>query len=273
MNTTYEIIDFQTDVLERSKSIPVLVDFWADWCGPCKVLGPVLERLAAQSSDRWVLAKVDTEAHQDLAAQFGIRSIPNVKLFSDGVVVDEFTGALPEPAITRWLEKALPDRYRHAIDRAESLLLAGNSSEAEATLREILNREPRHERARVILARTKIWSDPEAARALVEEIEEHSEQFPMADAIRMIALLLRQGSNVDALPEGSAREHYATALRALAAGDFSSALSEFIEVVREDREYEEDGARKACIAIFRMLGEHHEITKQFRREFSSALYR
>jgi putative thioredoxin len=273
MNTTHDISNFQTDVIEQSRSIPVLVDFWAEWCGPCKVLGPVLERLAATNAGRWVLAKVDTEAHPDLATRFGIRSIPNVKLFSDGEVIDEFTGALPEQAIARWLEKALPDRYRHDIARAESALLEGKVADAEALLQGILLADPGHERARVLLARTRVWSDPEASRALVANIEEHSGQFPMADAVRTIVALLEKANGTDALPDGSARDHYSTALRALAARDFPSALSAFIEVIREDRAYEEDGARKACIAVFRILGDDHGVTKQFRREFSSALYR
>ncbi len=273
MSTTYEITDFQSDVVERSKTIPVLVDFWAEWCGPCKMLGPVLERMAARSEGRWELAKVDTEAHQDIAAEFGIRSIPNVKLFSDGAVIDEFTGALPEQAVARWLEKALPDKFRHDIARAEAMVLDGNLPGAQTILEKILKSDPGHEPARVILARTKVWSDPASARALVEGIEEHSDQFPMADAVRTIAQLLSKSGDTGALAEGPTRQQYAAALRSLAGRDFAAALRAFIDVVREDRAYEDDGARKACVAIFRVLGEEHDITKQFRREFSSALYR
>ena len=98
----YEVQDFQKEVIERSKNIPVLVDFWAEWCGPCKMLGPILERLAEKYKDIWALAKLDTDNNQEIAMEYGIRGIPNVKLFVNGNVADEFTGALPENMVEQW---------------------------------------------------------------------------------------------------------------------------------------------------------------------------
>ena len=105
---SYEVENFQQDVLEKSFQQPVLVDFWAEWCGPCRTLGPILERLASENERKWSLVKVNTETHQEVAMYFQIRSIPAVKLFIDGEVVDEFTGALPEASIRQWLEQTLP---------------------------------------------------------------------------------------------------------------------------------------------------------------------
>ena len=103
-----EVVDFQSDVIEASKTTPVLVDFWAEWCGPCVMLSPSLEKLANEAGDSWNLIKVNTESQQDLAIKYGIRSIPNVKLFVNGEIAGEFIGALPEEEIKRWLELNIP---------------------------------------------------------------------------------------------------------------------------------------------------------------------
>ena len=105
-----ELIDFQSDVIEASKITPVLVDFWAEWCGPCVYLSPTLEKLAEEAGDSWTLLKVNTESQPELAAEYGIRSIPNVKLFVNGEMSGEFIGALPEEEIKRWLESNIPDQ-------------------------------------------------------------------------------------------------------------------------------------------------------------------
>ena len=105
-----ELIDFQSDVIEASKTTPVLVDFWAEWCGPCVMLSPSLEKLANEAGDSWNLLKVNTESQPELAAEYGIRSIPNVKLFVNGEISGEFVGALPEEEIKRWLESNIPDQ-------------------------------------------------------------------------------------------------------------------------------------------------------------------
>lgn len=269
---SYEIQDFEAEVIERSRSVPVLVDFWAEWCGPCKALGPVLERLAEKADGRWVLAKVDTDRHQQVAARYGIRSIPNVKLFMAGAPVNEFTGALPEPAVVQWLNKALPDPLADELRRAEKAIADGAMSEAGQILEEVLRKEPNHEHARVLLARAVLETQPERALELVRGLEEDAKDFPMVDAIRTVAGLTEKLAGAHALPGGPAAQMYRDGLHALARFDHERALQHFIAAIRADRYYDDDGARKACVAIFKMLGEDHEITRAYRREFSSALY-
>jgi len=268
---SFEIQDFEKDVLERSQTVPVLVDFWAEWCAPCRMLGPVLEKLAAKADGQWVLAKVDTDRHQDIAARYGIRGIPNVKLFAGGKVIEEFTGALPEAAVTQWLRRALPDPLDKDVARAETLVKEGKALEAQALLGGILKKDPEHEHARVLLAGTYLENLPHKAQELVSGIEEHSRHFPAVDAIRTFSALTTKLENPGSLPDGHVKPSYLEALHALGRVDYDKALQKFIEVIRGDRYYDDDGARKACVAIFRVLGEDHETTRKFRREFSSAL--
>jgi putative thioredoxin len=270
---THEVTDFAKDVLERSSRVPVLVDFWAEWCGPCKVLGPVLERLAEKSDGRWVLAKVDTDKNQDIARQYGIRGIPNVKLFVDGKVTSEFTGALPERGVVQWLEKALPNRYLKDIEKAEQLILDNRTDEGRKLLEEVLIKEPNNELARVRLGGTYLLTDRKKALSLVKDIEEHTAFFPLAESIRTIVLLTQKLEQPETLPQSGVRQVYLDAIRDLAHGNYDSALKGFIEVIRTDRYYDDDGSRKACIAIFKVLGEEHRATREYRREFGGALNR
>lgn len=264
----YEVKDFQKEVIERSSRIPVLVDFWAEWCGPCKILGPVLERVAAEANGGWQLAKVNTEELPDIAAQYNIRSIPNVKLFVDGKVETEFVGALPEPMVKQWLQKNIPSRHRKEIGKAEELLAAGDSAGARRLLETVVQHEPDNHKARTLLARLLIFTDRDKALALVEGIEEDSEHFDIAEAVRTFAGL----SGRTDLPDDAVKQQYLSAIQKLASSDFAGALEGFIGVIRMNRYYDDDGSRKACIAIFKILGEEHEITQKYRREFSRALY-
>ncbi len=268
---SFEVNDFSAEVLQKSQTVPVLVDFWATWCGPCKTLSPVLERLAAKNEGRWVLAKVDTDSNQELAARYGVRGIPHVKLFMGGNVVDEFTGALPEQAVIRWLEKVLPDRFKKDLARTEEFLRAGNTEEARLVLQGVLQQDPLHDGARVLLAKILLFSENARALELVKGIEENSEGFPMADAIRTIVHLMAKAALAPELVEDNVRDSYRAAISMLVNQEFNGALTGFIDVIRRNRYYDDDGSRKACLAIFRILGEEHEITRRHRREFGSAL--
>ncbi len=269
---SYDMTDFEQDVLEQSKTLPVLVDFWAAWCGPCRVLGPVLERLAEQHSGKWRLVKVDTEKHQDLAARYGVQGIPNVKLFVDGKVKDEFTGAQPDYAIEQWLQRALPEKHAAEIEQAEQLIDEQKTAEAQKLLESILADSPQSEHTRVLLAHLLVFREPERAAELVRDVFADSKWFQKAEVVRTFAHLAHAFAHPDTLADNPAKEGYLGAIRALEQLDFSKALEGFIDVLREHRYYDDDGSRKACIAIFKYLGEDHDITRAYRRTFDSALY-
>ncbi len=265
-----DVVDFQKEVLERSKEKPVLVDFWAEWCAPCRILGPVLEKVAAEANGDWVLAKVNTEEMPEVAREYNIRSIPNVKLFVDGKPEAEFVGALPEPMVKQWLQKNIPSKSRKEVERAEALLNTGKNDEAAAILDSVIASEPANHKARVLRALTLLDSNLPRAEELVSPIEEDSEVFDLAEAVRTFAALANKPG--DSLPDKPVRGTYLNAIKSLKARDYAKALEGFIEVIRDDREYDDDGSRKACVAVFKVLGEDHEITQKYRREFSRALY-
>jgi len=271
MSTKYDVKDFRKEVIEASHETPVVADFWADWCAPCKVLGPVLEELAGESNGKWKLAKVNTEEMPNVASEYGIQGIPAVKMFVDGEPVDEFVGALPKYQVELWLQQALPSRFRRDVQAAEYLEAEGKGAEAAQVLARVVQEEPDNVEARLRLGKLILFTDPDRAEELLDGLEEplHSDQI---EAIRTISRLHKLKRNPDSLPSGEGRETYKRGIEALAKRDFESALMEFIGTLKAERYYDDDGPRKACIAIFKFLGEEHGTTQKYRREFSSALY-
>ena len=268
----YEVSDFNREVIEQSQTVPVLVDFWAEWCGPCKMLGPVIESLAERHQDRWKLVKVNTEVHTDIARQYGIQGIPNVKMFVDGEVRDEFTGALPEPMIEQWLKKALPSPHASQLEEALRLLEAGDREASREMLEEVLAAEPDNEQAAVCLARTWLDEDPGRSLKLLKPIEPGTEYHDSAVVLRTIAELFLHLDTPENLEDTPVRSVYVQAIEHLRREEFDLALERFIEVLEKNRAYDDDGARRSCVAIFGMLGEDHPTTRQYRRAFSNALY-
>jgi putative thioredoxin len=268
-----EVQNFGEDVLEASRDIPVLVDFWAPWCGPCRVLGPVLETIAARDAGRFKLVKVNTDEHQQLSLQYGIRGIPAVKLFVDGEVVAEFTGALPEYAVEKWLDDALPSETRRRLEEAEQRIASGDRSSARAILSEVLDADGRNPRASALLARLLLFDDPVRAQELAEvALHGEPDDVRTAEVVTSLGRLLQLQPPYAELDEGPGRADYVRAIDALREGDMDAALQSFIEVIQKDRYYDDDGSRKACIGIFELLGRDSETTRRHRRMFDMVLY-
>ncbi len=268
----YNTNDFQKDVIEKSFQIPVLVDFWAEWCGPCKVLGPVLEKVAEKHKERFAFVKLNTEDYPEISAQYGIRGIPNVKLFLEGKPINEFTGALPEPMIEDWLSKNIPGPGWKKMKIVRELLENARLDEARTVLQEIVDSEPENMNAAILLAKLYLREDPGKAVQLVEKVEEYHDGFQETEGIRTFGHLFQLAEDASALPAGSGRADYVAAIKYLQQDNYGEALKNFISVIENDRGYDDDGARKACIAIFKYLGENHPVTREYRTLFSRALY-
>jgi len=268
----FEVKDFQKDVIERSNEIPVLVDFWAEWCGPCRVLGPVLEKLVTEGNGAWKLAKLDTDKNQKIASEYGIRGIPNCKLFSKGKVINEFTGALPENHVREWLKKSITGKFADQIEQAKKLLEEDNITAARTILEYVHSGDINNKDVNVLLAKTLLFENPKEALKLVKTVDFSSEYSELAESIKTICVLIEKAENQNSLPDSETKSMYISAIEDLGNGKFASALEMFIDIIRNDRQYDNDGSRKACIAIFKFLGENNQITIKYRKDFGSALY-
>lgn len=269
---SYEVNDFQQDVIEASEDTPVLVDFWAPWCGPCRQLSPVLESLA-EAHDDWTLVKVNVDDNQEPAQAYGVRGIPAVKLFVDGEVAAEFTGAKPKHTIESWLDDNMPSEEKSRIEEAKAALDDGRHEDAEQLLWPVLEDNPDHNEAQVLQARALAFKDPTRAQVLAEAANVADPTLrQVRDAVQTVARLLELSDAPSDLPNGDVQDDYRAAIEALAAQNFGAALDHFIDVVRVNRDYDDDGARKACVALFTLLGEEHPVTQEHRRTFDMALY-
>jgi putative thioredoxin len=273
--------NFESEVLERSRQVPVVVDFWAPWCAPCRSLGPILEKLCAEHAGEFVLAKVNVDENPSLAAAFGVQGIPAVKFIKNGEIAGEFTGALPEPMVREVLSRVLPSESDKQADVAANLVNEGKISKAKALYQSILDKEPAHSKALLGLGRLLMnESDRAGALECLEKVSLSSDDRKEAD--RLIALLQLQREGVQ--DESSLRKALKAApedletrfslAQALAGKEsYDEALSEFLSIVKADRSFHDDGARIAMLQIFEVLGSDHPLTEKYRSELAKALFR
>ena len=266
-----EVKDFQGQVLDESRQRPVLVDFWAPWCGPCRQLGPLLEKLASEPDAAFVLAKLNTDEDPTTAGRYDIKSIPAVKLFVDGEVVDEFIGALPEAQVRRWLENALPNGTKTQIEEAQRLIAAGQSDEAGEVLEAVLAAEPQNTAATAMLARLLAFDDPELAVQLAGIAAQDATNYDLSRAMNKLAELLRDESAAG-LPDEPAKQHYIEGIEALASKDVDKALSSLVQSVRVNAKYANGAARNAAVAVLTVLGKEDPLVKKHRRALEMALF-
>ena len=273
--------NYQNAVVEQSMQVPVLVDFWASWCQPCQMLMPILAKLADDYRGKFILAKINTEEQQALAARFGIRSIPTVKLFRNGEPVDEFAGALPEAEIRKFLDKHIPRESDALVEQAQQLLLQGDTEAALALLEQARASDPANGNIDLALAQTH------AAAGDITKSEEILARLPAdlrdkPEVRTLQGLLFFEGLLADAPAEeelarrleadaDDAEARYLLAAHHAVNQRYEEAMDELLRLMKKNRDYGDDAARKALLKLFDVLGDD-PLVPRYRSRMMSLIY-
>ncbi|MGA7814503.1 thioredoxin [Caballeronia sp.] len=281
MDTT--LATFEQDVITASTLAPVLVDFWAPWCGPCKTLGPMLERLEAEGAGKWKLVKVNVDENQELAQHFQVRSIPHVIAFADGHAVDQFIGVLTEGQLREFIEKLVPDGAEAERRAAHLAYAAGEKLQAIDHIKNSLALDPGYDDARLdliewLLAANRIDEardedkllSPKTTQGIDTRYNALKTELDAADAAAALppadALIAAVTANPDDL-----EARFALANRLIAGRDFDGALEHLFAIVTRDRAFMDDVGRKTMLSVFALAAHQPEVVSHWRRKLSSAM--
>ncbi|HPH27046.1 MAG TPA: tetratricopeptide repeat protein [Pseudomonadota bacterium] len=280
--------DFEQRVLARSQEVPVLVDFWAEWCGPCRMLGPVLEQAVSKLGGRVLLAKVNTDHAQELAQRYRISGIPAVKAFHKGRVVSEFVGARDAKFVASFLASLCPSPSEEALEQAAKLMMARQLVEASVLLRPLCQESSglsseKLALAQVLLAEALLGQGPAGfaqVQLLLDSVDPRSLQQERVELLREVLAFFHVAEEVGGPAAALARHQqdpsdavarYALASAQARRGEFAPALENLLELVVSHRRYREDAGRKAMLALFQFLGPTQEVTQEFRRRLQVVL--
>lgn len=273
------LADFEEKVLAVSQRVPVLVDFWAPWCQPCRILKPILEKLAAEYDGKFILAKINSDENQELAQRYGVRGIPAVKAFVGGQLADEFTGALPEAQIREFLGRLIPSPGEPLRQAALALAAAGDLAGARRTMVDAINLDPRNDNAYLDFIQLSLDQGDAAAlaeaselmdvvadrardRARVESLQARLRMLGSVGAVDTAALQARLLEDAN---DHEARLQLANALAVQQ--DYRSALEHFIDLVRRDRKWNEEAGRKGMLNLFTLLAaqpQYDDLVREYR---------
>ncbi|MBM4255565.1 MAG: co-chaperone YbbN [Deltaproteobacteria bacterium] len=274
--------DFEQAVVQRSHQVPVVIDFWAPWCGPCRALGPTLEKLAEEQQGKFILAKINVDENPMLAQAFQIQSIPAVKAVRNGALAGEFLGAQPEPNVRRFIEQLLPSEAEALAQEAQRLEEAGKAQGAESLYRAALAKEANQPLALLGLARVLVQRGEENdAQTLLTRIPNTSPEHPAAQ--QFLAQLRLKQTGASAGDEQKYRDRLAAdpndidtrfeLSQVLAAvGRYEEALTELLAIVKKDRKFRDDGARKGMLEIFEVVGARSDLAEHYRSELAKVLF-
>jgi putative thioredoxin len=274
--------NFADIVVQNSQQVPVLVDFWAEWCGPCQSLMPLLAKLAEEFQGKFILAKVNSDQQQELAAQFGVRSLPTVMVFRHGEMVDQFMGALPESDIRKLLAKHIARESDAMLEKALEILAAGDVDTALQMMRDAAASDPENFTIHKTYARVLIETgNPDDAAAVlkalpadvrleddVKALEASLEFIDIASAHPDVKLLL---ANIEK-DAADCESRYALAAHKLLHGDMDGAMEQLFEVMKRDRAFHDDAGHKGLLRVFELLGNQGELVSKYRKLMARVLF-
>ena len=265
--------DFEYEVLAFSQQIPVIVDFWAEWCAPCRMLGPVLERLAQEGQGSFRLAKLNVDENPNLALRYGVHSIPAVKAFREGKMVAEFSGVQPEPRLREFLHSLAPSKNDLAIEKGFSLLSMRHATQSELTFRSVLEEAPENSAAKLGLAKSLLMQGNgnesyEILRRIPASREYQAAQtlLPLA---KDLARLENNQADIELDPLDPA---FRRALMLVRRGNIEAAMDGLLDILRENKHYKDGQARLMMVALLELLGEDNPTARQYRTELASVLF-
>ena len=264
--------DFEYKVLIYSQTVPVLVDFWAEWCAPCRILGPILEKLAKEAGGSFRLAKINVDENPNLARRYNVSSIPVVKAFRDGQVVSEFTGALPEARIREFLRALAPSPMDLLIEKGHSLIEMKQWGQAEKIFRDYLKEFPNHPGAMLGLVKSILLQGRGAdALVLIKKFPD-GKNYARAETLLPLASALTRFQAGEIYSDDPLEAAYLNALRLVARGNHAAAMDGLLDVLRQNKHFHDDEVRRVMVGIFELLGDENPLTQQYRSELTMVLF-
>jgi len=264
---------FEQDVVMRSHEVPVLVDFWAEWCGPCRMLGPILERLAIEGGGEFELARLNVDDSPGLAVRYGVQGIPAVKAFRNGEVVAEFVGAQPEKRVRRFVDHLVPSQADQELAEAKSLQATRHFSEAEQAFRQVWEADDSNAAAALGLVQSLLMQGMgEEASQILSAFPAGSE-WAVAERLKPLATLLAEpGKSQPDQDEDPLQAQLHQAANLINRGNLPAAMDGLLGILRVDKRYRQGLPKDALLALFTLLGDQDPLTRQYREELASVLF-
>jgi putative thioredoxin len=264
--------NFEYDVIAYSQRIPVVVDFWAPWCIPCRTQSPMLERFTEEAAGAFRLAKINIDENVNLALRYNVRSIPAVKAFRDGQVVSEFVGLQPELRLREFLGALAPSENDLIMEKAKSILLLHQWQEAEKAFRKVLETSPNNTAAllglcKSLLGQGRVVDCQKLLRSFPASREYHS-----AETLRPLADAIIRAQNAGFIEDDPLLAAYRNSLRLVEKGNLPAAMDGFLDILKQDKHYQDDELRRVAVALLEVMGDEDPLTRQYRNELATILF-